>query len=188
MQSLTLHSLSLQAPDSGRQPSSILHPPSSPFPGDPQPAEAGTPNGASALDVAAERLDLLAAESAEDARLFMCCNLAADAARCRLEGDALRLAAGTLREFTHTEAALAPANVVPWHRHSAPVPASFAPAGAVLLACADDLAMKALDALEAGFIRHPLEAAGYQAEASALRYAVAVLANETPATPEQLAA
>ena len=48
--------------------------------------------------------------------------------------------------------------------------------------------MKALDALEAGFIRHPLEAAGYQAEASALRYAVAVLANETPATPEQLAA
>jgi hypothetical protein len=140
------------------------------------------------LDVAAERLDLLAAESAEDARLFTRCNLAADAARCQLERDALRLAAGTLREFTRTEAALLPANVIPWHRHGPPAIASFVPACEVLLACADDLAMKALDALESGFIRHPLEAAGYQAEASALRYAVAVLASETPATAEQLAA
>jgi len=137
------------------------------------------------LDVAAERLDLLAAESAEDARLFSRCGLPADSARARLEADALRLAAGTLRDLLRVDAALKPANVIPWHWHAA---GNFKPACAVLLACADDLSGKALDAAEGGFIRHLLEAAGYRTEASALRYAVAVLSAEAPATAAQLAA
>jgi hypothetical protein len=149
------------------------------------------------LDVAAERLDLLAAESAEDARLFTRCGLPADAARARLEADALRLAAGTLREFLSArsckrefaEPSSSPSALL---RDAVTTGAllrvGFGPACAVLLACADVLAGKALDALEGGFFRHPLRAVGFQADASALRYAVAVLASEAPATAEELAA
>jgi hypothetical protein len=144
-------------------------------------AEAG------ALDTAAARLDLLAAEAQADARLFRRCNLPADSARCQLEADALKLAAEYLRQLCRDVRQLSP-SPIGWERAGERAGHGFAFACAVLQAHADDLAGQALDALEAGFIRRAFDAAVHRAEASALRYAAAVLAEERPATVAELAA
>jgi hypothetical protein len=157
-------------------------------------AEAG------ALDMAAARLDLLAAAAQADARLFQRCNLPADAARSRLEADGLKLAAEDLRQvwrdvgrllseepIADPHPSMRTPSPIGWERAGVRAGHGFAFACAVLLARADDLAGQALDALEAGFTRRPVDAAGYRAEASALRYAAAVLADDRPATAEQLA-
>jgi hypothetical protein len=133
------------------------------------------------LDLAAERLDLLAFHSLDEARH---CDRAArviDAARCRMEAAGFSFAAGCLRKqmVSATVAALLPAlaqvpaangagEVIPWR----PVPADARP-GAFLSASGVLIELAA---------RRPVT------EAAALRYAATVLLQERRADSQALAA